>query len=133
MNSTRTKKLKQQLDSTIMKVVHVRNFQRYLSYNFFNLQLIDLFASRMRARLFYKNINSNKYVADLIKNPIKSKAKTWVSNTIRWLSRHKLNTNTLVEQANAALVAYYKSKTKATETYTFLRKYGFEEIKQKKP
>lgn len=131
MNSQRLKNLKRLLDETIIKIVHVKNFQRLLVYRTLELDSLDQFATRMRARLYSKNRDSNKYIADLIMSSVKSRKNTWVTSTKKWLARAKIDHNLPTEQIKNLIIEYYKSKIKPTAAITFMRDYGLENIKIK--
>ena len=56
-----------------------------------------------RARIFTKLVNSSTFIAQLIKNPFKSRKASWVSGTTRWLKSSSLPaTSTPSEAAHAA-------------------------------
>ena len=118
-NETRVKKLKAVLDSAVACIVKKSNFVRSRVHEEMRVKTIGMIMATARSRAINKWRESNKWIGDLIRNPITKKVKgvplTWLSAGLRWIARTKVKVDEDPREFREKITEYYYKRNKEKE------------------
>lgn len=119
MNENRMNNLTRVADNLMKNLTKKHNYCRKRVYEELEVKRPYIYAAISRSRCFTKMKESNGVINELINNSriFKSKKKTWVTNTMTWLKKNKidmnLNTKETVHMVQAAVDVKQKKRNKS--------------------